>query len=130
MTKRSTIGKRDNSQRASVASARRARELCDHAQVLRSALALLALILTAGTAAARTVTDDSGRAVTVPVPPLPALHRAATLRTLPAGSDEQFALLIRLTRERNKIVHAISTATEAFEHALTAAEGPGRPAGT
>ena len=62
----------------------------------------------------------------VPVPPVPALHRAATLRTLPVGGDERLALLIRLTRERNKVVHAINTATEAFQHALAAAEGPGR----
>ena len=64
----------------------------------------------------------------LPVPPVPALHRAATLRTLPAGSDNRLALLVRLTRERNKVVHAFNTATEAFEHALAAAEGPRRRA--
>ena len=62
----------------------------------------------------------------VPVPPLPALQRTANLRTLASGSDERLAALIRLTRERNKVTHAMNTATEAFEHALTAIEGTGR----
>jgi hypothetical protein len=63
----------------------------------------------------------------VEVPPVPALQPTARLKTLTAGSDEQLALLIRLTRERNKVTHAINTATEAFEQALAAVDGRGKP---
>lgn len=59
---------------------------------------------------------DHDRAL--PVAPIPALRPAARLDALPAGSMERHALYTRLVRERNKVVHAIETAAEAFEEAL------------
>lgn len=59
---------------------------------------------------------DHDRAL--PVAPLPSLQPAARLRDFPAGSMERHALDTRLLRERNKVVHAIETAAEAFEETL------------
>jgi hypothetical protein len=59
---------------------------------------------------------DHDRAL--PVAPLPSLQPAAQLRDLPSGSMERHALHTRLVRERNKVVHAMETAAEAFEHTL------------
>ncbi len=59
---------------------------------------------------------DHDRAV--PVPPVPILQPAGRLRAMPADSMEFRLLQTRLVRERNKVTHAISTATEAMEEAL------------
>jgi hypothetical protein len=54
----------------------------------------------------------------VPIPPVPALQPASRLRTLRTGSDEQLMLVTRLTRDRNKVTHAVNTATEVIERTL------------
>ena len=54
-----------------------------------------------------------GQEITMPV-----LQPAARLRTMAQGSDESLTLLTRLTRERNKVTHAIDTATEIIERTL------------
>ncbi|HTD47623.1 MAG TPA: M28 family peptidase [bacterium] len=54
----------------------------------------------------------------LPVQPVPVLQPAARLRTTAQGSDESLTLLTRLTRERNKVTHAIDTATEIIERTL------------
>ncbi len=59
---------------------------------------------------------DHDRAV--PVPPIPVLQPAARLRSMPADSMEYRVLHTRLVRERNKVTHAIDTATEAMDQAL------------
>jgi hypothetical protein len=66
---------------------------------------------------------DHDRAL--PVAPLPSLQPAARLRDLRAGGMERHALHTRLVRERNRVVHAIETAAEAFEETLRR-----KPAGT
>ncbi len=64
---------------------------------------------------------DHDRAV--PVPPIPVLQPAARLRTMAPETMEYRVLQTRLVRERNKVTHAIDTATEAMERALQAVEG-------
>jgi hypothetical protein len=59
---------------------------------------------------------DHDRAL--PMSPLPSLQPAVRLSDLPAGGMERHALYTRLLRERNKVVHAIETAAEAFEETL------------
>lgn len=59
---------------------------------------------------------DHDRAV--PVPPVPVLQPVVRLRTMTAGSAEYRALHTRLLRDRNKVVHALTTASEAIEDAL------------
>ncbi len=54
----------------------------------------------------------------LPVSPVPVLQSAARLRTMAQGSGDFLALLTRLTRERNKVTHAIEAATEVVERAL------------
>ena len=59
----------------------------------------------------------------VPVAPIPVLQPARRLRHLPTGGDEYHALHTRLIRERNKVTHAIDTATEAAERILQEHKG-------
>ena len=54
----------------------------------------------------------------LPVQPVPALQPAARLRTMAQGSDDSLTLLTRLVRERNKVTHAVDTATEIIERTL------------
>lgn len=64
---------------------------------------------------------DHDRAL--PVPPIPVLQPAARLRAMTPGTMEHHALRTRLVRERNKVTHAIDTATEAIERTLQQVEG-------
>jgi hypothetical protein len=64
---------------------------------------------------------DHDRAL--PVPPVPVLQPAARLRTMTSGTMEHHALHTRLVRERNKVTHAIDSATEAIEQALRQVDG-------
>ena len=59
----------------------------------------------------------------VPVPPIPVLQPAARLRVLRPDSDEYLALVTRLLRDRNRVTHAINTATEAAERTLERIDG-------
>jgi len=59
----------------------------------------------------------------VPVAPVPLLQPVARLRELRPDTDEHRTLQTRLVRNRNRVVHAIDTATEAAERALGRAEG-------
>jgi iron complex transport system substrate-binding protein len=79
----------------------RPHRLCDHAQVRTSALAVLALVLTGAPAAARTVTDDSGRAVSVPTPPLRIVSLApgATETLFAAGAGAQIVATVEYSDE-------------------------------
>ena len=54
----------------------------------------------------------------VPVPAIPLLELAARLGTLEPDGDEYLTLLTRLVRNRNRVTHAIDTATEMAERAL------------
>jgi hypothetical protein len=54
----------------------------------------------------------------VPVPPVPLLQPAARLRTLRPDTDDYLTLVTRLVRDRNRVTHAIHTATEVAERAL------------
>ena len=54
----------------------------------------------------------------VPVPPIPVLQRAALLRTIPHGTDDHLTRMTRLTRDRNRVTHAIDSATEVIEQTL------------
>lgn len=107
---------------APLVAARGTRKQRDAAQVLNTALTRLgrALIPVIYTAAGL---FDHDRAV--PVQPVPALQPAVRLRTLPAGGMEYRALHTRLLRERNKVIHAINTATEIIENALLRINGRG-----
>ncbi len=58
----------------------------------------------------------------VPVPPVPLLQPAARLRALRPDSDEYLTLQTRLVRNRNRVTHAINTATEAAERTLEQTE--------
>jgi hypothetical protein len=68
---------------------------------------------------------DQDRAL--PASPLPSLQPAARLRDLQPGGMERHALYTRLVRERNKVVHAIETAAEAFEETLRRVPAGARP---
>jgi hypothetical protein len=59
-----------------------------------------------------------GHDAALPVPPIPLLQPAARLRDLRSDSDEHLTLLTQLVRNRNRVTHAIDTATEAAEQAL------------
>jgi iron complex transport system substrate-binding protein len=75
--------------------------------VRTSALAVLALVLTAGAAAARTVTDDSGRAVRVPAPPLRIVSLApgATETLFAAGAGAQIVATVEYSDEPEAARH-------------------------
>jgi len=64
----------------------------------------------------------------VPTHPLPALQAVATLASLEKGSDAYHFLSTRLVRERNRVVHAILSATRAVETALRTLEKDRRSA--
>lgn len=64
---------------------------------------------------------DHDRAV--PIPPVPTLAPAVRLRTMPAGSTESRALQTRLLRERNRVLHALTSATEVIEEVLVRING-------
>jgi hypothetical protein len=59
----------------------------------------------------------------LPVPPVPLLQPATRLRTLRPETEDYLTLVTRLTRDRNKVTHAIHTATEAAEQALQRING-------
>ncbi len=54
----------------------------------------------------------------VAVPPIQLLQPAARLRTLEPESPDALMLAARLTRNRNRVTHAIDTATEVAERTL------------
>jgi hypothetical protein len=64
---------------------------------------------------------DHDRAV--PVSPVPSLQPAARLRAIAPETMESRVLHTRLLRERNKVTHAITTASEAMEQALSRVDG-------
>ncbi|HEV2357071.1 MAG TPA: M28 family peptidase [bacterium] len=100
---------------AALGGARGARRQRDAAEAINTAL------MRAGRALipiSYTLTGPFDHDRAVPVAPLPSLQPAARLRDLPAGNTERHALHTRLVRERNRIVHAIETAAEAFEEGL------------
>ncbi len=70
-----------------------------------------------------TAAGPFGHDAALPVPPVPLLQPATHLRSLRPDSDEYLALLTQLLRNRNRVTHAIDTATEAAERALTRVEG-------
>jgi len=57
------------------------------------------------------------------VPPIPLLQPWAGRRTVRPDSDDYLTLHTRLIRNRNRVTHAINTATEAAERALRRLEG-------
>ncbi|HKV43569.1 MAG TPA: M28 family peptidase [bacterium] len=59
----------------------------------------------------------------VPVPPVPVLQPAAQLRKIPQGTDAHLTLLTRLTRDRNRVTHAINDAAQAIDQALAGIGG-------
>ncbi len=61
----------------------------------------------------------------LPVRPVPVLQPATRIRALPRGSDEFHALQTRLTRERNKVTHAIKTGTKVITDTLERITGSG-----
>jgi len=54
----------------------------------------------------------------VPTQPIPGLQAAAKLASMANGSSEKYFLLTRLTRERNRVVHGLISATRAVESTL------------
>jgi len=59
----------------------------------------------------------------VPVPPIPLLQPVAGLREVRPDTDGYLTLQTKLIRNRNRVTHAINTATEAAERALGRLEG-------
>jgi peptidase M28-like protein len=105
---------------ASLAAARGTRKQRAAAQILNTALMRIgrALIPVSYTASGP---FDHDRAV--PVPPVPALRPVERLHAMAAGSTEQRALHTRLLRERNRVTHALTTATEVIDDALLRIDG-------
>ena len=109
---------------ASLGSGRGTRKQREAAQILNDALLRVGRALTP---MAYTLSGPFDHDRAVPVPPVPVLQPVVHLRTMTAGSAEHRTLSTRLLRDRNRVVHALNTATEAFEDALRHVDGK-RPA--
>lgn len=69
-----------------------------------------------------TRTGQFDQDLAVPTQPLPGLQPVARLASMERASDERQFLITRLVRERNRLVHGVTSATRAVEAALSTLE--------
>ncbi|HWU38064.1 MAG TPA: hypothetical protein VN203_10495, partial [Candidatus Acidoferrum sp.] len=67
-----------------------------------------------------TRTGQFDQDLAIPTHPLPGLQAVVKLMSMDKASDARQFLLIRLVRERNRVVHGILSASRAVEEALNA----------